>query len=193
MKSCAVLLLLILAAAGNVSIAAAQSAGTFTATGNMTTARSSHAATLLQDGRVLIARGGSATVELYHLSTGTFAATGVMTASTNVGSATLLPAGRVLLIEAQEAQSVGAYQSGGILAVEKQNAEIYDPSTGLITATQLSRRVDSRTVEILRECASGAQIRLVRRAVQPGVLILEITEQQMGGRRSERRLFMEKR
>jgi hypothetical protein len=61
------------------------------------------------------------------------------------------------------------------------------------TGTQLSRRVDSRTVEILRECGSGAQIRLVRRAVQPGVLILEITEQQMGGRRSERRLFMEKR
>jgi hypothetical protein len=61
------------------------------------------------------------------------------------------------------------------------------------SGTQLSRRVDSRTVEILRECASGAQIRLVRRAVQPGVLILEITEQHMGGRRSERRLFMEKR
>ena len=61
------------------------------------------------------------------------------------------------------------------------------------SGTQLSRRVDSRTVEILRECASGAQIRLVHRAVQPGVLILEIVEEQMGGRRSERRLFMEKR
>jgi len=46
------------------------------------------------------------------------------------------------------------------------------------SGTQLSRRVDSRTVEILRECASGVQIRLVRRAVQPRVLILEITEQQ---------------
>ena len=61
------------------------------------------------------------------------------------------------------------------------------------SGTQSSRRLDSQTVEILRECGSGAQIRLVRRAVQPGVLILEITEQQMGGRRSERRLFMEKR
>ena len=61
------------------------------------------------------------------------------------------------------------------------------------SGTQLSRRVDSRTVEILRECASGAQIRLVRRTVQPGVLILEITEQQRGGRRAERRLVMEKR
>ena len=61
------------------------------------------------------------------------------------------------------------------------------------SGTQSSRRVDSQTVEILRECASGAQIRLVRRAVQPGVLILEITEQQMGGRGAERRLVMEKR
>lgn len=57
---------------------------------------------------------------------------------------------------------------------------------------QLSRRMDSRTVEILRECASGAQIRLVRRAVRPGVLILEIVEEKMGGQRSVRRLFMEK-
>ena len=61
------------------------------------------------------------------------------------------------------------------------------------SGTQLSRRVDSQTVEILRQCASGAQIRLVRRVVQPGVLILEITEQQMGAQRSERRLVMEKR
>ena len=60
------------------------------------------------------------------------------------------------------------------------------------SGTQSSRRVDSRTVEILRECASGAQIRLIRRAVQPGVLILEITEQYRDGRRSERRLVMEK-
>jgi hypothetical protein len=60
------------------------------------------------------------------------------------------------------------------------------------SGTQSSRRVDSRTVEILRECASGGQIRLLRRAVEPRVLILEITEQQTGGRRWERRLVMEK-
>jgi hypothetical protein len=77
-----------------------------------------------------------------------------------------------------------------ILYLDGKAREFQDSSC---SGTQLSRRVDSRTVEILRECASGAQIRLVRRAVQPGVLILEITEQQVGGRRSERRLFMEKR
>ena len=77
-----------------------------------------------------------------------------------------------------------------ILYLDGKAREFRDSSC---SGTQLSRRVDSRTVEILRECAGGARIRLVRRAVQPGVLILEITEQQMGGRRSERRLFMEKR
>jgi hypothetical protein len=60
------------------------------------------------------------------------------------------------------------------------------------SGTQSSHLVDSRTVEILRECASGVQIRLVRRAVQPGVLILEITDQDRAGHRSERRLVMEK-
>lgn len=59
--------------------------------------------------------------------------------------------------------------------------------------TQSSHRVDSRTVEILRACAGGEQIRLVRRlSVQPGVLILDITEQHPDGRRSERRLVLEK-
>ena len=81
-----------------------------------------------------------------------------------------------------------------ILYLDGKAREFQDSSC---SGTQLSRRLDSRTVEILRECASGARIRFVRRVVQPGVLILEITEeiteQQMGGRRSERRLFMKKR
>ena len=77
-----------------------------------------------------------------------------------------------------------------ILYLDGRAREFQDSSC---SGTQLSRRVDSQTVEILRDCAGGVRIRLVRRAVQPGVLILEITEQQMGGPRSERRLFMEKR
>jgi hypothetical protein len=60
------------------------------------------------------------------------------------------------------------------------------------TGTQSSRRVDDRTVEILRECANGGRQLIRRSAVQPGVLILEITEQQSGGRRSRRRLVLEK-
>jgi hypothetical protein len=58
--------------------------------------------------------------------------------------------------------------------------------------TQSSRRLDGGTVEILRECANGERIRLVRRTAQPGALILEITEQGKDGHRSERRLVMEK-
>jgi len=58
------------------------------------------------------------------------------------------------------------------------------------TGTQLSRRSESGTVEIVRECVGG-QVRIIRRAEKPGVLILEITEQNSDGRRAER-LVMEK-
>ena len=44
--------LLLLGVSGHISMAMAQSAGTFTAAGNMTTARREHTATLLADGRV---------------------------------------------------------------------------------------------------------------------------------------------
>ena len=61
------------------------------------------------------------------------------------------------------------------------------------TGTQSSRRVDGRTVEILRHCASGESNRLVRRlAAQPNELILDITEQHPDGRRFERHLVFEK-
>jgi hypothetical protein len=59
---------------------------------------------------------------------------------------------------------------------------------------QSSRRVDSGTVEILRMCAGGAWVRLIRRsAPQAKELVLEITEQSPDGRRVERRLILEKR
>ena len=61
------------------------------------------------------------------------------------------------------------------------------------SGTQSSRRVDSRTVEILRNCASGEWTRFVRRlSAQPKELILEIAEQRPGGPRFERRLILEK-
>ena len=63
------------------------------------------------------------------------------------------------------------------------------------SGTQSSRRVDPQTVEILRRCASGEWTRFVRRlpSAQPKELILDITEQQSDGRRSEQRLVLEKR
>jgi len=60
------------------------------------------------------------------------------------------------------------------------------------SGTQASRRVDSRTVEILRECAGGRHVRLIRRAERSGVLILEVTEQNSEGRHFERHLVLEK-
>jgi hypothetical protein len=59
--------------------------------------------------------------------------------------------------------------------------------------TQSSRRLDSKTVEILRKCASGERIRFgLRPAIPSKELILDITEQRPGGGRSERRLVLEK-
>lgn len=62
------------------------------------------------------------------------------------------------------------------------------------SGTQLSRRLDARTVEILRTCGSGDLTTLVRRLpADPRELVLEITERQTNGHRFERRLVMEKR
>lgn len=58
---------------------------------------------------------------------------------------------------------------------------------------QSSRRADERTVEILRMCASGGWMRLVRRVSgKAKELVLEITEQSADGRRFDRRLTLEK-
>jgi hypothetical protein len=62
------------------------------------------------------------------------------------------------------------------------------------SGTQSSRRTDRQTVEVLRNCGSGAWIRLVRRtATKEGELVLEISEQHADGRRFERRLVLEKK
>src|SRR5579859_6672288 len=50
------------------------------------------------------------------------------------------------------------------------------------SGTQSSRRVDGRTIEILRKCAGGDRIRLLRR-FGPNELVLDITEQRSDGRR----------
>src|SRR6476469_8079731 len=58
---------------------------------------------------------------------------------------------------------------------------------------QSSRRVDERTVEIVRICASGGWMRLLRRAsAKAGELVLEITERSADGRRFDRHLTLER-
>ena len=58
--------------------------------------------------------------------------------------------------------------------------------------TQSSRRVDNQTVEILRTCGGGWIRRVRRPGAEAKELIIEITEQESGGRRFERRLLLEK-
>ena len=73
------------------------------------------------------------------------------------------------------------------------DAKPHDFQDVVCSGTQSSRRVDSRTVEILRNCASGEWTRFVRRlSAQPKELILEIAEQRPGGPRFERSLILEK-
>jgi hypothetical protein len=61
------------------------------------------------------------------------------------------------------------------------------------SGTQSSRRVDSRTLEIVRTCASGGSSKIVRRlAVNSKELTFDITEYQPDGRAFEQRLVLEK-
>jgi Galactose oxidase, central domain len=134
------LLLFLLGIAGHGTIALAQVPDTFTATGDMTTARYGHTATLLPSGKVLIAGGRSSplfpndpsssfslvSAELYDPFTGTFTATGDMTTPRSGHTATLLPNGEVLIVGGLTCNS-----SDCLLA----SAELYDPSTGMFTAT----------------------------------------------------------
>ena len=124
---------LLLVMAGHASIVMAQSPGTFTPTGSMATPRAFHTATLLTNGMVLIAGGSTdftgpvATAELYDADKGTFIAAGNMTSPRMGHTATLLPDGRVLI--------AGGTVSTGQGFVPSNAAEIYDPSTGIFSAT----------------------------------------------------------
>ena len=109
-------------------------ADTWTATVDMAINRSRHTATLLPNGRVLIAGGYTssvgvtsvARVDVYDPATGTWSATGNMLADRYYHTATLLPNGKVLV--------AGGYSfSAGLTSVA--SAELYDPATGIWTAT----------------------------------------------------------
>jgi hypothetical protein len=83
-----------------------------------------------------------------------------------------------------------AVTSSSILYLDAKERGFEEPNC---SGAQSSRQVNGQTVEILRRCASGEWIRLVRRSsVPPKELVLEITEQQPDGRRFERRLVLER-
>ena len=106
--------------------------GQFTATGGLTTARETHTATLLANGKVLVTGGWGgaanlASAELYDPATGSFSATGSMITARAKHVATLLPNGKVLL--------TGGCSTINCVGGELATAEVYDPATGIFTAT----------------------------------------------------------
>jgi len=110
---------------------------TWTLAGSMTHARDYHTATLLPNGTVLVTGGNDSSdfmaidalssAELYDPSTGLWTATGSMNTARYTHTATLLPNGTVLV--------AGGDASSGLFIDALPSAEIYDPSTGLWTAT----------------------------------------------------------
>jgi Galactose oxidase, central domain/Kelch motif len=114
---------------------------TFTATGSMEVARQDHTATLIEgcgcpaDGKVLITGGDDqtdtalASAELFDPTTGTFTPTGNMTTPRESHTATLLTTGPL----AGEVLVVGGYNAGHTST--QASAELYDPVTGVFTAT----------------------------------------------------------
>ena len=63
---------------------------------------------------------------------------------------------------------------------------------GECSGTQSSRRIDSQTIEVLRNCGPGVWTRFVRWRAPKDQLVLEISEQRADGRRFGRRLIFEK-
>lgn len=113
-------------------------AAEFVGTGNMVTARQRAAVTPLADGRVLVTggrispAGASKTVraEIYDPVAGTFTATGDMLHARESHSAILLADGRVLVVN-------GGNLFAPLNGTPPTPAEIYDPATGVFTATDL--------------------------------------------------------
>lgn len=102
--------------------------GTFALTGSMSTGRYWHTATALGNGKVLVAGGTTAlAVELYDPTTGSFSAGSTLSTIRFSHTATLLPSGSVLLAAGKNSDPSA---SGTLL----NSAELFDPTTGLITS-----------------------------------------------------------
>lgn len=123
------------------------STGTWTTTASMTEARGGHIATLLLNGRVLVVGGGvGPSTELYDPGTGTWSATGSTMEGRKYQSATLLPDGKVLV--------AGGHGGGSDTAPIPASAALYDPLTGLWTATGTMLAIrDSHTATTLPDGA----------------------------------------
>jgi len=100
----------------------------------MTVARTSHTATLLPNDKVLVVGGlgGLATAELYDPSTGQFSATGSMVSAVTRYSYTATLLDNVSSQEYGKVLVVGGTSNG---ATGVTSAELYDPATGLFSAT----------------------------------------------------------
>jgi N-acetylneuraminic acid mutarotase len=124
---------------------------TWTATGNMNISRYDHRATLLPNGKVLASGGfhgvypsGSivAAGEIYDPVTGNWTTTGSMSIGRDGHTATLLTNGLVLVTGGTR------FVGGGF--TEVVNCDLYNPATGLWTATgSLNARRSSHTATLL--------------------------------------------
>lgn len=117
--------------------------GGWTSTGALATARYIHTSTLLPSGKVMVVAGSTAGPpagsELYNPATGTWSPTGPTT-SRRRHTATLLPNGKVLIIGG----------TGSEIDPGPGNAELYDPASGITTATAYPRYArDSHTTTLL--------------------------------------------
>jgi hypothetical protein len=102
----------------------------FSDTGTMDMPRSGHTAILLPNGKVLIVGGGDGpvtTAELFDPATATFSPTGSMTSPRYKATATPLANGKVLF--------TGGLGPGTSSLPRLNSAELYDPLTGLFSAT----------------------------------------------------------
>jgi hypothetical protein len=98
------------------------------------------------------------------------------------------PRGEVFTLDTVTADG-SASTSSTILYLDGRARDFRDQGC---SGTQSSRRLDDRTVEILRTCATGERTRIVCRLTARSELVLEVTAKQADGREVERRLVFEK-